>query len=209
MSTAHSPASRRQVLLAGGTAAAGLLLAPPALASAATAPAAADTPAGWGGGRFDTHRLLRWAADTMRSLDSMTFPATGLPSDNIRESLSRSDASHYTSPTNIGGWMWSNVVARDLGLITPGECNRRVKKTLTTLLRMAHHEPSGMYYNWYDPRDGSVLTQWPVAPFDRVYPFVSSVDNGWLGAALQVVRTAVPGARHLAEKLWQRMRWDM
>jgi hypothetical protein len=210
MSNPHSPvASRRQVLLTGSAAAAGLLLAPPPLASAVPAPASAGRSVGTGAPRFDARRLLRWAADTMRSLERMTFPATGLPSDNIRESLARADASHYTSPTNIGGWMWSNVVARDLGLITPGECTRRIRRTLTTLLRMAHHEPSGMYYNWYDPRDGSVLTQWPVAPFDRVYPFVSSVDNGWLGAALQVVRTAVPGARSLAEQLWRRMRWDM
>jgi hypothetical protein len=116
--------------------------------------------------------------------------------------------SGYTSPTNIGGYLWSAVVARDLGLITPGECNRRVRQTLLTLLRMEHHEPSGMYYNWYDPATGAVLTTWPDTG-DPVYPFVSSVDNGWLGAALQVVRNAVPGARHLAEQLWQRMRWDM
>jgi hypothetical protein len=214
MSTPHSPlASRRQLLLGGGAAAASLVLAPSPLASAVTAPAiapgSAGTSLGTGSTRFEKHRLLRWAADTMRSLERMTFPATGLPSDNIRESLALADASHYTSPTNIGGWMWSNVVARDLGLITPGECNRRIRRTLTTLLRMEHHEPSGMYYNWYDPKDGSVIRQWPVAPHNEVNPFVSSVDNGWLGAALQVVRTAVPGARHLAEQLWHRMRWDM
>jgi hypothetical protein len=114
MSTTHSPvASRRQVLLTGGAAAAGLLLAPSPLASAVSAPASAPGSVGTRVSRFDNRRLLRWAADTMRSLESMTFPATGLPSDNIRESLARADASHYTSPTNIGGWMWSNVVARD------------------------------------------------------------------------------------------------
>jgi hypothetical protein len=158
---------------------------------------------------LDENRVYGWAADTMRSLERMTSPVTGLAADNIRESLSLADASRYTSPTNIGGWMWSNVSARDLGLITPRECTRRIVTTLTTLLRMDHHEPSGMYYNWYDPEDASVITRWPVSPNDRVYPFVSSVDNGWLGAALQVVRTAVPGARPLAERLWRRMRWDM
>jgi hypothetical protein len=214
MSTPSTHSTRRQVLLAGGGAAAGLLLAVPPHASAGNASAGrgaatAAAPLGHGASRFDARLVRRWAADTMRSLERMTFPATGLPADNIRESLTLAEASHYTSPTNIGGWMWSNVVARDLGLISPGECTRRIRRTLRTLLRMAHHEPSGMYYNWYDPRDGSVVTQWPLAPFDRVYPFVSSVDNGWLGAALQVVRTAVPGARHLAEQLWQRMRWDV
>ncbi|MFL6130766.1 MAG: glucoamylase family protein [Mycobacteriales bacterium] len=208
MSTADQPApSRRQFLLAGATVAAGLVVAGSATGPAAAAPASVlrrvgvDRP-------VDPRRVRRWAADTWHSLVAMTDPVTGLPADNIPESLAPADRSGYTSPTNIGGYMWSAVVARDLGLITPGECNRRVRRTLTTLLRMAHHEPSGMYYNWYDPATGAVLTVWPDSG-DRVYPFVSSVDNGWLGAALQVVRNTVPGARHLAEQLWQRMRWDM
>ena len=41
-----------------------------------------------------------------------------------------------------------------------------------------------------------------------MYPFVSSVDNGWLGAALWVVRNSVPGASDLARRLFDRMRWD-
>jgi hypothetical protein len=210
MSTAELPLpTRRQLLLAGGAAAAGLALAAPAPASAASGAAAAPALLRTRSGAFDGQRVARWAADTMRSLERMTFPATGLPADNIPESLALRDASRYTSPTNIGGWLWSNVVARDLGLISPEECTRRVRRTLETLLQMPHHEPSGMYYNWYDPLDGSVITRWPIPPNDPVYPFVSSVDNGWLGAALQVVRTAVPGARRLAERLWERMRWDM
>ena len=39
--------------------------------------------------RLDTHRLLRWAADTWRSLDAMTDPGTGLPADNISGRLAR------------------------------------------------------------------------------------------------------------------------
>ena len=53
---------------------------------------------------------------------------------------------------------------------------------------MEHHEPSGMYYNWYDEATGEKLTIWPTDG-NRVDPFLSSVDNGWLGAALKVVMT--------------------
>ena len=54
---------------------------------------------------------------------------------------------------------------------------------------MEHHEPSGMYYNWYDEATGEKLTVWPTDG-NRVDPFLSSVDNGWLGAALKVVASA-------------------
>ena len=103
-------------------------------------------------------------------------------------------ASGYTSPTNIGGYLWSAVVARELGIISKGECTKRLTRTLNTLLRMEHHEPSGMYYNWYDEATGAKLTTWPTDG-SRVDPFLSSVDNGWLGAALKVVRLGRPRCR--------------
>ena len=53
-----------------------------------------------------------------------------------------------------------------------------------------------------------MLTSWP-GTGDRVYPFLSSVDNGWLGAALMVVQLADRGAAPLADRLFDRMRWDM
>ena len=68
--------------------------------------------------------LHRWAADTWHSLDAMTDPGTGLPADNIPESLAAEDRSGYTSPTNIGGYLWSTVVARELGIISRRECTR-------------------------------------------------------------------------------------
>ena len=40
----------------------------------------------------------------------MTDPRTGLPADNIPESLAAGDRSGYTSPTNIGGYLWSTIV---------------------------------------------------------------------------------------------------
>lgn len=194
--------SRRQLLAGSAAATAGLALAP-ALGGPAAARTRPTPPTG-----LDALTVRRWAADTWASMVAMTDESTGLPADNITDDLTVAGRSGYTSPTNIGGYLWSAIVARDLRLITPGECTRRIRQTLQTLLRMDHHTPSGMYYNWYDETSGAVLTTWPGSG-DRVYPFLSSVDNGWLGAALMVVRSADPASRSLAAQLFDRMRWDV
>jgi hypothetical protein len=195
--------SRRQLIVgAAATAALGLT------ATRATAATAVPTPLRPASPAAPPQRLHRWAADTWRSLTAMTDPTTGLPADNIPESLAAGDRSGYTSPTNIGGYLWSTVVARELGIVSRGECTKRLTNTLLTLLRMDHHGPSGMFYNWYDEATGEVITSWP-GTGDRVYPFLSSVDNGWLGAALRVVMASDAGAAPLARRLFGRMRWDM
>jgi len=210
--TSTRTASRRQLLVgATATAAIGLTAsragaAAPSLAPA-TAPAAAPVLLG-GASVVGQERVRTWARDTWHSLVAMTDERTGLPADQIPESLDAADRSGYTSPTNIGGYLWSTIVARELGFIGRGECTRRLRQTLTTLLRMEHHTPSGMYYNWYDEASGEKLTTWPSSG-DPVYPFASSVDNGWLGAALMVVQEADHGAAPLARRLFSRMRWDM
>ena len=184
--------SRRQLIVAGAAAAATVGLVAPRASALGPAPAGATAPSLVRRGApqaADATRVHRWAADTWTSLVAMTDAKTGLSADNIKESLAAGDRSGYTSPTNIGGYLWSAVVARDLGLISRGECTRRLVQTLNTLLRMKHHEPSGMFYNWYDEASGEVITTWP-DDGSRVYPFLSSVDNGWLGAALMVVRSA-------------------
>jgi hypothetical protein len=207
--TLHVP-TRRQVLLGGAAGAAAAAL------SAHTTPAAAQpvtrkAPAmsrGTAPYAVDAARVRQWASDTWHSLVRMTDEKTGLVADNIPESLDAGDRSGYTSPTNVGGYLWSAIVARELGIISVGECTRRLVQTLNTVLRLTHHEPSGMFYNWYDEKTGEVVTSWPGSG-DRVHPFLSSVDNGWLGAALMVVRSADRGAAPLADRLFRRMRWDM
>ena len=52
------------------------------------------------------------------------------------------------------------------------------------------------------------LTAWPVGG-GVLYPFLSSIDNGWLGAALRVVMNSDRGAGVLAGRIFRRMRWDM
>ena len=133
----------------------------------------------------------------------MTDPDTGLPADNIPESLAPGDRSGYTSPTNIGGYMWSTVVARELGIISAADARARLLRTLTTLEGMEHHEPSGMYYNWYDEATGDPVLIWPENG-NTVHPFVSSVDNGWLGAALLVVKNSDAVAGPLAAEIFAR-----
>lgn len=195
----HTPLSRRAVL-GGGMALGAATLGP--------APAFAH---GRGGPHHPPHggdreTLLRWTRDTWASMVAMTDEGTGLVSDNITGDLSTPGL--YTSPTNLGGYLWSTIVARDLRIISRGEATRRIRQTLRTLDGLEHHEPSGMYFNWYDPRDGSVITQWPESG-DPVVPFVSSIDASWLGAALLVVRNADPANRRLAGKMFDRMRFDV
>ena len=88
---------------------------------------------GWQPSRADKALVGRWARDTWRSLVAMTDEKTGLPADNIGDSVTNPVRSNYTSPTNIGGYLWSTVVARHLGIISPQESLRRITQTLTTM----------------------------------------------------------------------------
>jgi hypothetical protein len=140
--------------------------------------------------------LRAYAADTWQSFVALAY-SNGLPADNISADGVRA---RYTSPTNIGTYIWSTLAARDLGLIWPWEARQRIGQTLETLATLARHQDSGQFYNWYDPETGDVLTAWPDSG-DPIYPFLSSVDNGWLAAALMMVRNAVPQLRADAEAI--------
>ena len=52
------------------------------------------------------------------------------------------------------------------------------------------------------------LSAWPVGR-GVLYPFLSSVDNGWLGAALRVVMNSDRAAGVIAGRILRRMRWGM
>ncbi|NLP82952.1 DUF3131 domain-containing protein [Microbacterium sp. CFH 90308] len=161
-------------------------------------PAAAEN----GQGRPGNDLLERWAIDTWTSLDAMTDEETGLPSDNITGDLATVGA--YTSPTNIGGYLWSTVTARDLGILSADEARDRMATTLATLGTLERNGASGMFYNWYDPATGAKLTTWPDSG-DAVHPFLSTVDNGWLAAALRIVREAEPSLAGQADALYDSM----
>ena len=188
-----TPLTRRHLLVGGAALAGGAVLAaPPAMAAPLGQPPQRD---------ISRDRIRRWANDTWRSLVAMTDEGTGLTADNIEGSLTNPRRSGYTSPTNIGGYLWSALVARDLEIISSRECSTRLAQTLSTLATMDRNDASGMYYNWYDERTGAVLRTWPVDG-SPVNPFLSSVDNGWLAAALIVVQNADPSvARHGARSV--------
>ena len=136
---------------------------------------------------------------------AMADPGTGLVADNIGGDLSPASRAKYTSPTNIGAYIWSAVAARRTGLITTTEETSRVRQTLTTLEGLEIHEPSGMFYNWYDPKTGAKLTEWPelnsTGGHNKVYPFLSSVDNAWLATALTIVKDQIPALAGQADAL--------
>ncbi|WP_431974813.1 glucoamylase family protein [Micromonospora haikouensis] len=191
MRSRSHPFRAAAVLLALGLTAA---VAPPAAAAPPTA-APAGSPAA---------ALRQYAADTWRSMAAMVDPGTGLAADNVGGDLDPADRAGYTSPTNVGAYLWSTVAARETGLVSAGQARDRIARTLATLGRLEVHEPSGMYYNWYDPATGAKLTTWPVDG-SAVHPFLSSVDNGWLATALTVVRQAVPELAGRADALLRRM----
>ncbi|MDQ3408197.1 MAG: DUF3131 domain-containing protein [Chloroflexota bacterium] len=158
-------------------------------------------------GRVTQRETLRqYASDTWRGFVAMTY-RNGLTADNMvaPDNVTRgSDRSRYTSPTNIATYIWSALAARDLHIITRQEARSRIARTLETLQDLERHEESGMYYNWYDPKTGEKLTVWPVDG-GTVYPFLSSVDNGWLAAALIMAANADPRLRAAAEAVFEDM----
>ncbi|WP_426566250.1 glucoamylase family protein [Angustibacter sp. McL0619] len=181
-----------------------VLLALLAGSSAAATAAPPGRPDGGGLTSADRATLHRYAADTWRSFVALTDDATGLPADNMTGPVTAPVRSGYTSPTNIGGYLWSTVVARDTGVIRRAEALRRMSRTLTTLGHLDRHPASGMFYNWYDEHTGAKLTVWPPSG-DPITPFLSSVDNGWLAAALMVVAGAEPRLRRQAQDLLRPM----
>jgi hypothetical protein len=142
--------------------------------------------------------LRRYAGDTWRSFEALVQPG-GLPADGIR----RKDGggwipSKHTSPTDIAAYLWSTLAAEAVGIITEDEAERRLDQTLSAVSRLdrAH----GFFFNWYEARTGSRLTTWP-DDGKPLRPFLSTVDNGWLGAALIMVRNTRPALRGRAEAL--------
>ncbi len=166
-------------------------------------------PSGPAVARSKDSTLQTYAADTWRSMAAMADPGTGLVSDNVGADLTPASRAEYTSPTNIGAYIWSAVAAQRIGLIKEKEEVRRVQQTLTTLRGLEIHKPSGMFYNWYDPKTGAKLTAWPVVNpqggHDTVHPFLSSVDNAWLAAALKIVEDQIPQLGKQAQAIRTRM----
>jgi hypothetical protein len=150
----------------------------------------------------DRKELLRYATDTWRSFERLALPS-GLPADGIScDGNGWGKPWMQTSPTNIAAYFWSTLAADRLTLITHKEANSRLEKTLSTLARMERFH--GFYLNDIDPQTGEALK---ISPFDSQprKQLLSSVDNGWLAAALHMVANTQPPLRERAIKLLKPM----
>ncbi len=175
-----------------------------AITTVALGAALTITPATTASAAQPTGLLRNYAEDTWRSFEAMTVEETGLPDDNIGGDLSPASRGGYTSPTNIGSYLWSTAAARDIGLISAEEAHTRMSTTLDTLAEMTRHEPSGMFYNWYDPETGEKLREFPGSG-DPIAPFLSSVDNGWLATGLLLTSRADPSLADEADSIREGM----
>ncbi len=147
-------------------------------------------------GPADRALLSGYARDTWRSFDALALPS-GLPSDMLSKTADGWSTAAYTSPTDIAAYLWSTLAAEDLEIIDRVEATVRLSRTLGALEKLERSH--GFFYNWYDPRDGSTLKIWPGG--GPVRPFLSTVDNGWLAAALMMVRNVRPDFRDQADAL--------
>jgi cyclic beta-1,2-glucan synthetase len=103
-----------------------------------------------------------------------------LPPDNFQETPNPAVA-HRTSPTNIGLYMLSAVVARDFGWAGTTQTVERLEATFATLARLARF--NGHFFNWYATLDLRVLDP----------PYVSTVDSGNLAGHLICLANACEG----------------
>ncbi len=87
-------------------------------------------------------------------------------------------ASDYTSPTNIAIDLMSVVAAEKMKLISRAEALERLSEKLRKIEKLRRWK--NLYYNFYETTKMGVTRG-----------FISSVDNGWLGIALVVVRQAM------------------
>ena len=157
------------------------------------------------------HTLKRYARGTWASFVAMTPEETGLPTDRLHVDGTRSV---QTSITNIGAYMWSTLVAEQLGVISHDEAVARLDKTLSTLEMMERYDPDdpsapffncgGQFYNWYDHTTGDTLEVWPPSG-EPLTPILSAVDNGWLATALHLVRRTVSELSERAGTLFDGM----
>jgi hypothetical protein len=150
----------------------------------------------------DREVLLGYARDTWTSVAAMVDDGE-LPVDGLRHLIDGSwEPSPKTTPTDIASYLWSVLAAERLKIIGGDEAHRRLDRTLRALGRL--ERVHGFFYEWLDPRTGAVLRKSPYHG-EPIEPLASCVDNGWLAAALIMVRNTRPPLRDRAEALLKPM----
>ncbi len=133
----------------------------------------------------DARTLRLIARRTWRFFETFVSPEDhALPPDNFQEDP-KPVVAHRTSPTNIGLYLLSTLVARDLGWLGTLDATERLEATLETMNRLELFR--GHFYNWYDTRT--------LRPLDPRY--ISSVDSGNLAGHLLVLGN---GCRELIQQ---------
>jgi cyclic beta-1,2-glucan synthetase len=133
----------------------------------------------------DARTLRLIARRTWRFFETFVSPEDhALPPDNFQEDP-KPVVAHRTSPTNIGLYLLSTLVARDLGWLGTLDATERLEATLETMNRLEQFR--GHFYNWYDTRT--------LRPLDPRY--ISSVDSGNLAGHLLVLGN---GCRELIQQ---------
>lgn len=192
---------------ASGAALALVLAASPPFASATTPPRPESHQVGTPPSRLRaTQRatLRRIAARTWKFFRSDVSPTTHLPMDNVSASPGAAPG-NYTSPTDIGVYLWGVTSARDLHLVSHPMARKLVAATLQEASRLRSWH--GFLLSWYDTTTGNPIT----APGGTQVgaslngQFISSVDNAWFASSLVIVRQAYPSLAPLATRLLNRM----
>ncbi|MCU9612687.1 DUF3131 domain-containing protein [Caldibacillus lycopersici] len=144
-------------------------------------------------GEFE-EELFSIAEDTYQFFSTYTNPDTGLTDDRV-DVNGETVTSGHTSPTNIAMYMTSTISAAKLGIISKADAKDNIKVVVNTLEKM--EKWNGLFYNWYNTKDGSVKKDWG--------QFISTVDNGWLTAALVVTGQYFPELNKLTEPMIEKM----
>lgn len=148
-------------------------LAAPAVARAISRPGPPRRRRGLTPDEAQTLRLI--ARQTWTYFETFVTAADHhLPPDNFQETPVPVVA-HRTSPTNIGLYLVSVCVARDMAWISETDALDRLQATLATLARLPRYR--GHLFNWYDTTTLAVLEP----------AYVSTVDSGNLAGHLIVV----------------------
>ncbi len=120
--------------------------------------------------------LIRVARRTWHYFETFAGPEDNwLPPDNFQEDPNGKVA-RRTSPTNIGFYLTSALVARDFGFIGTADFNSRAHHVLDSMRRMETFR--GHILNWYDTGN--------LRPLEPRY--ISTVDSGNLAICLLALK---------------------
>ena len=125
----------------------------------------------------DKERMLSYAKKIWLFFESYTNEESNhLPPDNL-QLIPTTKIAFRTSPTNIGFYLLSLLSAFDLGIVTADNFVDRLKKTLSTIVKLKKYE--GQLYNWYD-----------VKTLEPLNTYISTADAGNYVATLMLLESA-------------------